>query len=80
MKNSSRFVAGDAEELHALEQRMRRVARLREHTLVELEPAQLAVDVQRRVLQVGRIDLAGARPRERGRRRCLRRGERRSAG
>ena len=38
---------GDAEELHALEQRMGRVAGLFEHTLVEREPAQLAIDVER---------------------------------
>ena len=54
MKNSSRLVPTIDEELHALEQRMRRVGRLREHALIELEPAQLAVDVQRRVLEVGR--------------------------
>ena len=40
--------AGDRQELDALEQRMRRVLRLGEHALVELEPAQLAIDVQRR--------------------------------
>ena len=50
--------AGDAEELHPLEQRVRLVARLREHALVELQPAQLAIDVERRVLQVGRFELA----------------------
>ena len=63
MKNSSRFVPTIDEELHALEQRMRRVARLGEDALVELEPAELAVDVQRRILEVGRIDLrvGGAR-------------------
>ena len=46
--------AGDAEELDALEQRMRRVLRLREDALVERQPAQLAVDVQRRIVEVGR--------------------------
>ena len=63
MKNSSRFVPTIDEELHALEQRMRGIVRLGEHALVELEPAQLAVDVQRRVLEIGRIDLrvGGAR-------------------
>ena len=67
MKNSSRLVAGDAEELHALEQRMRWVARLGEHALVELQPAQLAIDVERRILEVRpdpcagiSVDLGGA--------------------
>ena len=55
--------AGDRQELHALEQRMGRVARLREHTFVELEPAQLAVDVERWILEVCRIGAL---------RRCLR--------
>ena len=47
MKNSSRFEAVIDEELHALEQRMERVLRLRQHALVELEPAQLAIDIER---------------------------------
>ena len=46
--------AGDGEELHALEQRMRRIVRLSEHALVELEPAQLAVDVERGVGEIRR--------------------------
>ena len=79
MKNSSRLVAGDGEELDALEQRMRGVARLREHALVELEPAQLAVDVQRRVLQVRRIDLLSSSTGVPGAARLCR-GGRRSAG
>ena len=57
MKNSSRFVAGDGEELHPLEERMRRVERLVEDALVEFQPAQLAVDVERRILEVSRIKL-----------------------
>ena len=44
----------DGEELHAFEQRVGGVAGLIEHALVELEPAQLTVDVQRRIAQVGR--------------------------
>ena len=36
--------AGDGQELDALEQRMRRVLRLRQHALVERQPAQLAID------------------------------------
>ena len=35
-----------------------RVARLREHALVELEPAQLAIDVKRRVLEVRGVGVA----------------------
>jgi hypothetical protein len=46
--------AGDRQELHPLEQRMALVLRLREHALVELEPAQLPVDVERRVLEIDR--------------------------
>ena len=44
--------ADDREELDALEQRVRLVERLIEHALVELEPAQFAVDEQRGVLKV----------------------------
>ena len=54
MKNSSRLVPVIAEELDALEQRMRASLRLGEHALVELQPAQLAVDVERGVLEVDR--------------------------
>ena len=54
MKNSSRLLPRDAEELDALQQRMRRVVGLIEHALVERQPAQFAVDVQRRVRQVRR--------------------------
>ena len=46
MKNSSRFEHDDGEKLHALEQRMIVLDRLVEHALVELQPAQLAVDVE----------------------------------
>jgi hypothetical protein len=53
--------ADDGEELDALEQRVRRVEGLVEHALVELEPAQLAVDEQR---GVGQLD--GRRRRLRG--------------
>ncbi len=48
--------AGDAEELDPLEQRMRGVGDLGQDAAVELEPAQLAVDVQRRVLEVLGVD------------------------
>ena len=46
--------AGDGEELHPLEERLAGVLRLGEHALVELEPAELAVDVERRVLEIDR--------------------------
>ena len=48
--------AGDAEELDPLEQRVRPVGGLGQHAAVELEPAQLAVDVQRRVLEILGVD------------------------
>ena len=48
---------GDRQELHAFEQRMRGVERLVQHPLVELEPAQLAVEVERRVLQIRGIEV-----------------------
>ena len=51
MKNSSRFDDDDRQELHALEQRMVVVERLIEHALVELQPAQLPIAVQRRVVE-----------------------------
>jgi hypothetical protein len=31
---------------------MRRIERLRQHTLVELEPAQLAVDIENRIPEI----------------------------
>ena len=40
--------ADDGEELDALEQRVAAIARLVEHPLVERQPAELAVDVERR--------------------------------
>jgi hypothetical protein len=43
---------GDSEEADALQQRIPLVARLREHALVELEPAQLAVLVQHGIRRV----------------------------
>ncbi len=49
--------ADNREELHPLEKRMRGVGRLGQHALIELEPAQLAVDVERRILEIGRVDL-----------------------
>src|SRR5699024_1077149 len=51
----------DCQELHALEQRMHRIAGLGEHALVELQPTELAVDIERRMLEVGGIDLAAYR-------------------
>ena len=45
-------VRGDGEELHALEQRLGAVARLRQHARVERQPAQFAVDVQRGIAEV----------------------------
>ena len=47
--------AEDGEELEPLQQRHGRVLGLFEHAAVELEPAQFAVDVQRRVVEVGRV-------------------------
>ena len=43
---------GNREEFHSFEQRMRRIEGLVEDALIELEPAQLAVDVERRVLEI----------------------------
>ena len=43
---------GDGEELDPFEQAVARVVRFRQHALVELEPAQLAVQVERRVIEV----------------------------
>ena len=52
---------GDRNELHALQQRVAGILRFLEHTLVELEPAQFAVEVQRGVVEVegGRFRLDG---------------------
>ena len=57
--------ADDADELDALEQRVVGVAGLVQHALEEVEHAELAVDVERRVAQVGvgqlglRLQLSG---------------------
>jgi hypothetical protein len=48
--------AGDGEELHALEQGVIGVGRLREHPPVERQPAELAIDVQRRIVEVARVE------------------------
>ena len=45
--------AHDPEELHPLEQRLRRILRLLEHAAVELQPAQLAVDEIRVIGKIG---------------------------
>ena len=49
--------AGDGEELDALEQRMRGVLRLRQHALVERQPAQLSIDIQRRAAEVVGVEI-----------------------
>ena len=41
----------DRDELQPLEQRIARVERLLEHAIVELEPRQLAADVERRIVE-----------------------------
>ena len=46
-------VGVNREETHALEQRQRLVARFVQHAVVELEPAQLLVDVETRIVEVG---------------------------
>ena len=46
--------AEDGQELDAFEQRMPAIVRLFQHAAVELEPAQLAVEVERRVLEICR--------------------------
>ncbi len=51
--------AADAEELEALEQRIRRILRLLEHAMIELELAQLAVEVERRILEIALEGLVG---------------------
>ena len=50
--------AGNRQELDALEERVRRVLGLREDPPVELEPAQLAIDVQRRGAEIRAIEVA----------------------
>ena len=49
--------AGDREELDALEQRVRRVLRLRQHALVERQPAQFAIDIERRAAEIVRVEI-----------------------
>src|SRR5262245_58679375 len=49
------IAADDRKEFHALEQRMCVVGRLCQDALVEFQPAQFAVDVERRVLEVSGI-------------------------
>ena len=49
-------IAGDdGKELHPLDQRMARVLSLQQNPLVEFQPAQLAVDVEGRILQIRRL-------------------------
>jgi hypothetical protein len=60
------IVRGDRQELDALEQGMRLVARLRDNTRVEREPAQLTIEIERGMAEIGllarpRIDEAAAR-------------------
>jgi hypothetical protein len=65
-------VGGDREELHSLEQRMRVVSRLGQHTGVEGQPAELAVEVQRRVGEVRLVGLGSLDGIERARcRTCM---------
>ena len=52
---------GNREEFHTFEQGMRRIESLVEDALIELEPAQLAVDVERRVLEIPGIKGRGPR-------------------
>ncbi len=47
---------GDGEKFHPLEQRVSLVLRLRKHPAVERNPAQLSIDVERRI---GEVDPAG---------------------
>lgn len=48
-------VRRNGQELHALEQRVRVLLGMRQHALVERQPAQLAVDVERWVPEIRRI-------------------------
>ncbi len=52
MKNSSRLLAAIAEKLRALEQRMAGPGLL-EHAIIEREPAEVAVEIERRIPQIG---------------------------
>ena len=49
--------AGNGEELDALEQRVRWILRLREHPLVERQPAQFTIDIERRVAEIVRVEI-----------------------
>jgi hypothetical protein len=64
---------GNREELDALEQRMRRVVGLVEYALIELEPAELAVDVEGGILEIGRIQVGRRHHAKHGLRRRARR-------
>ncbi len=52
------IATGNAEELDALQQWMGGISSLVEDPLVERKPAQLAVDIERGIFQVSRIDVA----------------------
>ena len=54
MKNSSRMLAQIDRNRHALKQRSGRVLGLGEHAREEVQPAQLAVGVERGIAQVDR--------------------------
>lgn len=58
-------VRSDRQELDALQQRVGAVAGLSQDAFVELEPAQFTVDVERRTLEVGRVDVRGGDDAER---------------
>jgi hypothetical protein len=47
--------SGNRQELHPLEQRMIGILGLRQHALIELEPAEFAVDEERRRREIGRV-------------------------
>jgi hypothetical protein len=49
--------AGDGQKLDALEQGVRRVLCLREHALVERQPAQLSIDIERGTTEVVRVEV-----------------------
>ena len=59
MKNSLEIVGGDGRELHALEQRVPAFdLRLRQYAFVESQPAELSIEIQRRIEQA--LPAAGA--------------------
>ena len=43
---------GDAQETHALEQRHRRILRLREHAEIEFQLGKFAIEIERGIAQV----------------------------